>query len=1279
MRKRAQIKNTPVESVEKQVDKAINFKLNKTKNFRIKKQWWVAGSLIAIFLMVLMLNTYFNVASGAPFNEDGTGFDKYYLSGPDPYYNMRHVEETLYGNNPGYYPFYIDDDPLLNYPIGRSGSRGPFMNILAIGLGQFFTPFMDEVDAVGFAMQFLPALFGALLVFPIYFIGKTLFSKKAGLLAALFIALIPIHLGSGHGSAYALFDHDSLNLFLIVTSYFFLLKGVTTLDMKKSSIYALLAGLPLAALTMVWVEAEYLYTVIALYAIVQMIIGLYLGKKDFSVPRVASITLFTGYLLSLPVIASRGGFSPDLNLYLALGVTVFGVLYYLFTIKNIPWTLSLPTIFIIGAAGVVFLYFVPMLSQSIPYIGGLDKISGILFGSGIYGNKVHMTIAEAGTYDISRTVMSFGPALFWIAWIGFFILGYQYLTKDHRRDHFFLLLLFIIQIWFIGVAGRFINDLIPPLVLLSAWIILLIIDKIDYTSMIKGIKRVGGLQGLRKGVSFLHVFGILFIAFLLVLPNAYLALDAAVPATEKQDVFGDLPNGAFGSSFGKEQYWVDAYEWFATQDTDIPKAEDRPGYISWWDYGFYEVAVGGHPTVADNFQDGIPPAGNFHTAVSEQEAVSVWIIRLLEGEAKKGSISAAVVDTLETYLNESDVTDFVSWLENPRSSPSYGLAITPEYAEEMEDDYPVGQQWPENAVYHDGMDLLTSELPDEELTMLYRDIQDVTGKSIRYYGVEGYDRQIFNIFGFLSDRSLLLVGSPEDEYVQYKYVTQSGQELTLDEAMDRSDAVNQQDPIVDTRTVYKDAYFDTMFYKTYIGVVQTDESGAKSTPQYQIPCIDMKHFYAQYISPYPEFAYNQGQSAVVIAKYYEGALINGTISFLDEVRDFDVIVQQNITHYGTQIPVAHDTNSSVNGSYEVLVPAGEVNLQILRYPELGDNAFVMMNVTFGANGMYEAISEDEATRSSDDYRRQIDIEIPTASIEGIVFDNMDDSKDVYNESVDSPIEGAMVLVYGIDELDPNQGTPTSYDFDYVYELTTDADGRYNVSDLLPGYYQIVVHTEGDFQIENVLLPMNAGENWYNVSKPDEGNVEGVVYFDENGNSEVDAGEELAGASIDLVYTMTGTNEVVETLTTDADGRYESSYFLPGAYELDIKKLPDYELTTSITIPEGDTLSQNISMQYAMIEFSGETIRADTGAKVANMTITFEADAAVENNTAQKTDAMSDANGAYSVELMPGSYIVSVDEEVNESGVIVNYSFTDELIVTVGQAPEVYDIALTREE
>ena len=428
MRKRAQRKsktqlNEPIHNVQKEIVR------DKKSRYIFNKKWWTIISLLGIFFLILSLNTYFNVSSGITMNNNLQGIDQYYLSGPDPYYNMRLIDETLYGENAGKYPFYSEVDPLLNYPLGRSGSRPPLFNMMAIGFSRLLNPFMNEADAIGLSMQFIPALFGALLIIPVYFIGKTLFGKKEGILAALFIALIPIHLSSGHGSAFTLFDHDSFNLLLFFVTFMFLIKSIKEKDSFKSLIYAILAGVPLAGLTMTWVEAQFLYVVIAIYAIVQMIIDIYSNKFELKNIKAPIITLFTGYIISIPVLIARWsfrGFSFDIPIFLCFLVLFFGILYYIFDKRKIPWTISLPFTFIVGVFGLIFLYIVQGISTSIPILSSLTKLSRILFGTGIYGNKVSMTIAEAGTYSISRTVMSFGPALYWIGIIGLIFLMYLY-------------------------------------------------------------------------------------------------------------------------------------------------------------------------------------------------------------------------------------------------------------------------------------------------------------------------------------------------------------------------------------------------------------------------------------------------------------------------------------------------------------------------------------------------------------------------------------------------------------------------------------------------------------------------------------------------------------------------------------------------------------------------------------------------------------------------------------------------------------------------------------
>ena len=110
-----------------------------------------------------------------------------------------------------------------------------------------------------------------------------------------------------------------------------------------------------------------------------------------------------------------------------------------------------------GVAGLGIIYFAKDLSTQFSFLSPLTKLSTVIFGTGIYGQKVSMTIAEAGTYQISQTVMSFGPAIYWIGWAGLVYLIYHYYKNKLRRDYLFIIILFITNIWLAGIAGRFLK------------------------------------------------------------------------------------------------------------------------------------------------------------------------------------------------------------------------------------------------------------------------------------------------------------------------------------------------------------------------------------------------------------------------------------------------------------------------------------------------------------------------------------------------------------------------------------------------------------------------------------------------------------------------------------------------------------------------------------------------------------------------------------------------------------------------------------------------------
>lgn len=1306
MRKRAQSKTVNDDVVATETPK--NTTTSRTKKDYKKlvlmkgdsKKWQIAA-LAGIFILVLILNSYFIVASGSPFNENGDDLSStYYLSGPDPYYNMRLVEETV---ETGQYQYYGKDntDPLLNYAIGRSGSRAPLMNMMAIGFGRALSPFVGEEAGLGLAMQFMPALFGALLIIPVFLLGRMIFGDMEGLVAALFVALIPIHIGSGHGSAYALFDHDSFNLFFFAMTFYFVVACIKEKDRMKSRLYALLGGVSLAAVTMTWVEARFIYAALAVYIVVQTLLDIASSKTDRQFAINMPLMFFSGYLISLPVLMQRaGGFQFDFILMMCIGILVLSLISLGLQKLNIPWVLSIPGMLIIGGAIVGFLYFVPSLVDSYTFLVPFNQMSEIIFGSGIYGDKVDLTIAEAGTFSISRTVMSFGPVLYWMSWFSFALLLVWYLRKDHRRDYVFLMSIFLIDIWLTATAGRFLNDLVPIVAILAGFLTVFVISKVDYKMMIKNFKNSGGgLHGFRKSVKIYHILGVLFIAFLIVMPNSFLVMDSAIPnvAVEDEDgqfvsmkslYFGDDHQAAFGSSFGKESYWIDAFSWLSQQDTEIASAKDRPAVISWWDYGFYEVAVGDHPTVADNFQDGIPPASNFQTALSEKDAVGVWVVRLLASEVKEdGMLSTRSKDLLDEHLGENGSLA-ASWIENPTLSPSFNAPIDSEFDDDLSLNHLVGVQYPMNAVYQDFIDLITN-MTEEQVTLLYHDVQESTGKSVRYFAVEGYDEQIFNIFAFLSDKSLVLYAlqeanpdgsfyNPEDEFMTIKYVGYmvntdgsrgNQQQWTAGELNAMPESQRSRVVVTSTNQEYKEDYYNTMFYKTYVGQIPTQLQNFFP----QLPTWGMEHFYAEFVSDVP---YSQNRMAVVIAKYYEGASVNGSVLYQDSPLDAQIVVTKPVEMYGTTVDIDHASVATVNGSFDLLAGAGNVTVQIRRYPELGPNAFLVEEVTFNGTGNLAPITDDEAMRIGSHSRDLGQIEIESGDIEGYVFDDLD-SDGAYVLENDSTVGNVKVTISEVLQF-TDEGAISQRAFPEIILGTTGSDGYFNGSDLRPGFYYLEATLNEGVIIKSEIIAVSQGHNFYNVSRPLSSDVSGWIYRDKNENGQYDDGEQIPDdVQVSLTFERYDGNSVDIGTQELIDGSYAFTGLYPGDYRLvaeeDDPLTPgvDYSGELQISLEENVTRWYNLSLDYAPVEVSGVTTLEGNG--ISDISIEFLPDGLVANNTAVKASTNSSDAGKYLASLVPGKYNISV-ETTTDDGV---FSFEEKLSVDVGSSALVYDIDLTK--
>jgi oligosaccharyl transferase (archaeosortase A-associated) len=104
----------------------------------------------------------------------------------DAWYHMRLVDATV-----RHFPHRIWFDPYLVWPGGEWVNAGPFFDWLIAGLALLIglgSPSSHLVDVVG---AYVPPVLGALLVVPVYVLGRELFSRRAGLWAAFIVGVLP--------------------------------------------------------------------------------------------------------------------------------------------------------------------------------------------------------------------------------------------------------------------------------------------------------------------------------------------------------------------------------------------------------------------------------------------------------------------------------------------------------------------------------------------------------------------------------------------------------------------------------------------------------------------------------------------------------------------------------------------------------------------------------------------------------------------------------------------------------------------------------------------------------------------------------------------------------------------------------------------------------------------------------------------------------------------------------------------------------------------------------
>ncbi|WP_292463373.1 oligosaccharyl transferase, archaeosortase A system-associated [Methanolobus sp.] len=570
----------------------------------------------------------------------------------DALYHMRMVEVLIHN-----YPHGVFYNPLTVYPYGSLIHFGPLfdhmiaLTALAIGLGN---PSTELVNVIG---AYFPAVMGALIVFPVYFLGKHLKDRKTGVIAAVLIAVAP---GQFLNRSMIIFTdhHVAESLFSTLFILFIMLAiieakrinlSIRMIQHKENQavkpiLCAALAGLMYAAFQLSWPGAPLFGMIVVIFAVIQYSVDHLNGKSTDYLGIVGIITFLVGLIFVSPFIRSEMGISPYFYSWfhvLTAFAAVLAFVYMSIVHKQLDKRHLKPIYYplVLLATAVMALILLRVASPS--SYGVVTSIITGIFQIHIGGMS---TVGEAssifyrgGAFTLSSVWYNFAMGFF-ISIIAMFMLAYS-VKKDKRPEETLVLVWTFIMLLAIYGQNRFAYYYAINVALLSGYFAAKVLDlvgwkKIEaaYHDKVKSIREIPGF--LSKNIKAAHLITIFMLLLLVAYPSYSLAME--------QSKYASGVNG----------YWLDSLFWMEANTPDpgmdflevyeAPESGERfeypdtaYGVMSWWDYGHEIETIARRLPNANPFQAGIggrrvsiddvnqPGSATFFTASSEEEATAV--------------------------------------------------------------------------------------------------------------------------------------------------------------------------------------------------------------------------------------------------------------------------------------------------------------------------------------------------------------------------------------------------------------------------------------------------------------------------------------------------------------------------------------------------------------------------------------------------------------------------------------------------------------------------------
>ncbi|MCJ7445095.1 MAG: oligosaccharyl transferase, archaeosortase A system-associated [Methanotrichaceae archaeon] len=600
--------------------------------------YWYAA-LFATFLFSLFLRIYL------PWKGVFQGDKVIFSSETDAWYHMMLAKGTVINLQRLWY------DPMTYFPQGTPIHFGPFVSwaitipSYIFGLGH---PTMHTVEVVG---AFLPAILGALLIFPVYSIGKELGGKSCGLISALIVTVLPGQLFSRTLLGFT--DHHAGEIFFSTLTIAFLIlamrhgKGMTFQSVRKDwssfkmpLIYSTLSGLSLGFYILDWSSGFLFEGIILGFILIQSIADHLKGVKVDYLSIIGSMTFFIAMLLVLPFVKSYNGFSHYFYSFFHPTILLLGIILVIIVslISNYSISRDLnkyyyPAFIIaLGVIGFGTIYaIIPSFTSA--FLAGLNVFQAKTGGAATVGEAAPLLSAQGQFSTLSilsnfpgfANLLILSPFIFALFGLALILLRYR---KRQAPSYLLVIIWSLIMLFLTLAQNRFAYYYSVNIALLTGYLAVWGLQKAGLNELEDSISETKSLsKAITSNVKVLIAAVLIF--FFLIYPGLSLCVLTAKytsgPDSDWLTSTAWLQNNTPGT--GMELYKIYHYP---GKGQEYPYPSEAYGVMSWWDYGHLIETVGHRMPNANPFQMGIgnltagvPGSSPFFLAQNESEAEQI--------------------------------------------------------------------------------------------------------------------------------------------------------------------------------------------------------------------------------------------------------------------------------------------------------------------------------------------------------------------------------------------------------------------------------------------------------------------------------------------------------------------------------------------------------------------------------------------------------------------------------------------------------------------------------